>query len=128
MGKVKGVLAVCGAAGAFVLVYGTAVMLQLLFSSYPSALRDPNLAILAVICAAPFAAGSLLTYRETKGQLVFGMAVSAGLFALLFIIIQLLIATAADPAEDINRRLWIVLAVSATMIIAAVRSAGARES
>ena len=115
--KEKGKWLAASLIGAFVVVYGTTLLLQSVFGRtvFEGGWKDLNYMLLAILCALPFMLASLLPVRGD------GILISAGLFAVLFVLLQLVMITRQEVvAGDILIRTLIVLPAVALLTVTAV--------
>lgn len=109
--------------GAFVLVYGTAIINRVLVGDYfmTSGLLDINYANLSLLCAVPFLLGSLVKLNITlKNRLIFIIAAGI-LFAVLFTTVHwAFVYHGVEMATDVLFRTLLVLPISALLVVLAV--------
>lgn len=100
--KSKIAMAVGSVIGIFIVVYGTALLLGLLFDAYlfEGGLTNLDYGLLALLCALPFAVIALVgkTGNENKRALVNG----ALLFSILFVLVHLVLVL-SDEVMDAGR-------------------------
>lgn len=109
--------------GAFLLVYGTAIINKMLVGDYlmNAGLLDLNYVFLSLLCAVPFVLGCLVKLNITpKNRSIF--IIAAGLlFAVLFKIVHwALVFHGVEMAADVLFRTLLVLPISALLVVSAV--------
>ncbi|WP_172369157.1 hypothetical protein [Sporosarcina jiandibaonis] len=109
--------------GAFLLVYGTAIINRMLVGDYylNGGLLDLNYAYLSLLCAVPFVLGSVVKLNITsKNRLIF--IITAGLlFAVLFTTVHwAFVYYGVEVAADVLFRTLLVLPISALLVVFAV--------
>lgn len=114
--------------GAFILVYGTALLFYLLFGGYmlDGGLANLNYGILALLCALPFMFGVLIGWNNrSMSQVIF---MSAALFSILFVLVHLVMVLSAEAMQgDAITRMLAVLPLSALLLVATLHFAAKNE-
>lgn len=120
MSKVKGFVVLGSIVGAFLVVYGSAILFRLLMGLYflDGGLADPNYAYLAILCAVPFALNQLIYQKQYSKPSFIGEC----LFILLFVIVHgVLVFSTVETTYEIVVRTLIVFPVSAFLMVIATR-------
>ncbi|WP_033542266.1 hypothetical protein [Planococcus sp. CAU13] len=126
--KSKGVLAAGSVAGAFILVYGTAVLFRLVAGGYlfEGGLANLNYALLAILCAVPFALVALFGRNDsvTRGAVAGG----ALLFSVIFILVHFVLVLSAEAMDGAGIvRTMVVFPASALLLAGTVYLSAGRK-
>lgn len=112
--KSKITMAVGSVIGIFVVVYGTALLLGLLFDAYlfEGGLTNLNYGLLALLCALPFAVIAMVGRNgdENKRALI----ISALLFSILFVLVHLVLVLSSEVMDA--GRILVIFPVSALLL------------
>lgn len=112
--KSKVTLAVGSVLGIFIVVYGTALLLRLLFDAYlfEGGLTNLNYGLLALLCVLPFAVIAMAGRNgdENKRALI----ISALLFSILFVLVHLVLVLSAEVMDA--GRILVIFPVSALLL------------
>ncbi|RAZ81256.1 hypothetical protein [Planococcus halotolerans] len=112
--KSKITMAVGSVIGIFVVVYGTALLLGLLFDAYlfEGGLTNLNYGLLALLCALPFAVIAMVGRNgdENKRALI----ISTLLFSILFVLVHLVLVLSAEVMDA--GRILVIFPVSALLL------------
>ncbi|MFD1032591.1 hypothetical protein [Metaplanococcus flavidus] len=116
--KSKAAMAIGSMIGAFIIIYGTAVVFGLLFGAYlfEGGLANLNYGVLALLCAAPFAVIAMVgrNEREAKKSVI----ISAFLFSVIFILVHLVLVLSAEVMEV--SRVLAIFPISALLLVGAL--------
>jgi len=121
--KGKSTLVVGSVLGIFLLVYGTAGVFRFLMGSYflDGGLTDPNYILLALLCAIPFAVGSLMGMNKPTKKHFETIFMGGVLFSLLFTTVHgVLVFWAPEMTNEVIVRTLIVFPISALLVLLAV--------
>lgn len=120
----KKLLMIGSVAGAFLLVYGSAISNRLLVGEYmiDRGLLDSNYIILALLCAIPFVLGSAIS-MNLKSENHFNLILVSGfLFVVLFVIVHwAFVYYGVEMSGGILTRAFIVFPISACLLVVAMR-------
>ncbi|RLQ90084.1 hypothetical protein [Planomicrobium sp. Y74] len=112
--KSKVTLAVGSVIGIFIVVYGTALLMGLLFDAYlfEGGLTNLNYGLLALLCAFPFAVIAAVGRNndESKRALIN----SALLFSVLFVLVHLVLVLSTEIMDA--GRIMVIFPVSALLL------------
>ncbi|QUW22356.1 hypothetical protein JSQ81_01830 [Sporosarcina sp. Marseille-Q4063] len=109
--------------GAFILVYGTAVMNRMVVGDYymNEGLVDVNYAYLSLLCAVPFVLGCLVKLNITPKNRFTFIIVAGLLFAVLFTTVHwAFVYYGVEMAAGVLFRTLLVLPISALLVVFAV--------
>ena len=123
--KSKVAMAVGSVIGILVIVYGTALLLELLFNAYlfEGGLTNLNYGILALLCALPFALIAVVGRNndESKRALI----ISVLLFSILFVLVHLVLVLSAEVMDA--GRILVIFPVSALLLSVVLYLAAGKE-
>ncbi|MTD31174.1 hypothetical protein GIW82_08885 [Planomicrobium sp. YIM 101495] len=103
--------------GAFILIYGTAILFNLFFGAYmlQGGLADWKYGMLALLCAMPFVLITLFGRSDRSSK--YAIFAGAVLFSVLFVIVHLMMVLSAEAMQDdAAERVLIVFPVSALIL------------
>lgn len=103
--------------GAFILIYGTAILFNLFFGAYmlQGGLADWKYGMLALLCAMPFVLITLFGRSDRSSK--YDIFAGAVLFSVLFVIVHLMMVLSAEAMQDYAaERVLIVFPVSALIL------------
>lgn len=103
--------------GAFILIYGTAILFNLFFGAYmlQGGLADWKYGMLALLCAMPFVLITLFGRSDRSSK--YDIFAGAVLFSVLFVIVHLMMVLSAEAMQDdAAERVLIVFPVSALIL------------
>ena len=106
--------------GTFLLVYGTAIIFRLLMGNYfmDGGLTDPAYIYLALLCALPFVAASLMGRTKDPKKHIETIVMGGGLFLLLFMTVHgVLVFSAIEMTASVIERTLLVFPVSALLVV-----------
>ncbi|AIE59929.1 hypothetical protein BMMGA3_07595 [Bacillus methanolicus MGA3] len=119
MNRSKGFLVVSSIAGIFILVYGTSILLRLLFGQYfmDGGFSDLNYLYLALLCSAPFVL-YLLFFGGNSERASKVISKSGLLFFILFVPVNCtLVIEGKEITQEVLTRILTVLPVTALLLV-----------
>lgn len=128
--KSKGAMIVGSLTGAFILIYGTAILFRLLFGGYlfEGGLANLNYALLALLCAVPFALIALAGRNDgaTRNAVLIGEV----LFSVLFVLVHLVLVVSAEAMDGamITRTVAIFPVTALLLVVVLYFTAGKEKT
>lgn len=123
--KSKVAVAIGSIIGILVVVYGTALLLGLLFNAYlfEGGLTNLNYGLLALLCALPFVVIAMVGRNgdENKRALI----ISALLFSILFVLVHLVLVLSAEVMD--GGRIMAIFPVSALLLALVLHFTAGKE-